>query len=72
MEKEERLVDLAGKSEFYHLVDRSLARRKVDLLPETKIYLVGVAQDLIKQASEVHDQQPLTLVYGASLQEQNK
>lgn len=72
MEKEDNLVDLAGKSEFYHLVEESLTRRKVDLLPETKIYLVSVAQDLVKQTSGANDQQPLTLAYGASLQEPNK
>lgn len=72
MEKDDSLVGLAGKAEFYQLVDESLSRRKVDLLPETKIYLVGVAQDLVKQTSEVNDGQPVTLAYSASLQEQNK
>ena len=73
----ERMTDLLERASnvapyLHRIVDEALTRRQVEVLPETKIYLVSVAQDFTKPLSVASDDKPLTLAYGDSLQESNK
>lgn len=72
MEKEEGILGVKNIIPyFYSQVEESLARRGVVLLPETKVYIVGVAQDFVKKVP-LHEDKPLTLAYGDSLHQSNK